>query len=399
MRSGTLCLLAAVALLTTAGTAVAADNTAPLADAGVDQTVSVNSTVYLDGNASVDPDGAITRVEWAIETPDGTTTPDCVDCRRTEFDATTAGQYTVTLTVTDDDGAVRSDTLYVTVTDEIGPNVTLSGSHSTRPGTNATIVANASNDDTPLQTITWLVNGTVAERSSLNGTGATSSFTHSFDSVGGVPVTAVVYDTLGERGRATRRVLVGNNGGDSCHAIWCGSEADMQYSYDGEQTFVDTNNDGKITTYQDSQLVDIDPEASNVKELGSNRYKIEGGPEAVSSDEKRGVNEPLGGEFDSIDDKGDGGSSNDDSSSSSNDDNSGDSSDDGDDDSGSYWDSTDDNDDDSSSSNDSGWIADSGDDDNSVLDEAQDIVSGGTDDGGFGSSGGNDDSSLSGGLF
>ncbi|WP_262175268.1 PKD domain-containing protein [Haloarcula laminariae] len=390
-----------VALLATAGTAVAADNTAPLADAGVDQTVSVNSTVYLDGNASVDPDGAITRVEWAIEAPDGaTTTPDCVDCRRTEFDATTAGQYTVTLTVTDDDGAARSDTLYVTVTDETGPNVTLSGQSSTRLGTNTTIVANASNDDTPLQTITWLVNGTVAERNSLNGTGATSSFTHSFDSVGEVPVAAVVYDTLGERGRATRRVLVGNNGGDSCHAIWCGSEADMQYSYDGEQTFVDTNNDGKITTYQDSQLVDIDLEASNVKELGSNRYKIEGGPEAVSDQHKSPADSVGIGTGDSVDDvednSDDGGRSDDDDGSHSDDNDSigsnpiGDNRSNDDNDDSSF-------DDGSSSNNPIDIVRDASDDDNSVLDDAANIVDGGdrgesNDDGGIGGSSGIDGS-------
>ncbi|WP_324663433.1 PKD domain-containing protein [Haloarcula sediminis] len=409
MRRGTLLLLAAVVLLATTGTALAADNTAPLADAGVDQTVPVNGTVYLDGNASVDPDGEITRVEWSIETPGGaTTTPDCVGCRRTEFDATAVGQYTVTLTVTDDDGVSRSDTLYVTVTNESGPDVSLSGAGSTRTGTNATVAANVSNDDAPLQAITWLVNGSVAERDSLDGMSASRPFTHSFDSAGEVPVTAVVYDTLGQRGSATRRISVGNTGGGTssgCFAIWCGSEADMQYSFDGEQTYVDTNGDGKITTYQDGQLVDIDPDASNVRELDGGGYKIDGGPEAVSRDKKEGVNEPIDGSYDSVDDKDGGSSSDDDDGGSSSSDDAGhnhiggDSSDDDeddDDDSGSNWVSIDD--DDSSSSDNSGGISDA-DDDGSVIDDARDIISGGFDDDGGDDSGGIGGGGLGGGLF
>src|SRR6056297_159200 len=91
-------------------------NEAPLADAGLDQDVRRGATVLLDATGSRDPDGRIERYEWSIQTPSGDAiTPDCDDCARTRFTPTETGRYRVTITVTDDDGATRSDTLYVDV--------------------------------------------------------------------------------------------------------------------------------------------------------------------------------------------------------------------------------------------------------------------------------------------
>ncbi|MEO1049113.1 MAG: PKD domain-containing protein [Bacteroidota bacterium] len=43
-----------------------ANNAAPVADAGADQTVSVGQTVTLDGLSSYDPDGTITSYQWSL---------------------------------------------------------------------------------------------------------------------------------------------------------------------------------------------------------------------------------------------------------------------------------------------------------------------------------------------
>ncbi|MBX0302123.1 PKD domain-containing protein [Haloarcula salinisoli] len=293
MRVGALLLLAAVLLFSTSGIAAAADNTAPMPEAGVDQTVPVNSTVYLDGTASTDPDGEIVNVAWTIETPSGKTmSPDCGDCNRTQFEATAVGQYTVTLTVTDDDGATRSDTLYVTTTNESGPDVSISGPTSTVSGSDVTFTANVSAEEASLQTLTWLVNGSVVQRDSLNGSSATSSFTHSFDET--APVRAVVYDTLGNRGSATHRVSVGSGSmgtigtgsyNPECPNQRCG--ADKRYSYEnGKKIIVDGDNDGKVKTYIDGQLTAIDTDAPSVKERLGGGYTIEGGPESVQDKHK-----------------------------------------------------------------------------------------------------------------
>ncbi|MDS0280867.1 PKD domain-containing protein [Haloarcula onubensis] len=251
MRPGTWLLVAVTLVLVTTGSAAAADNTAPLADAGVDQTVAVNSTVYLDANGSVDPDGQIASVAWAIETPGGgTVSPACADCRRTEFDATAVGQYTVTLTVTDDDGATRSDTLYVTASTPGGPDVSLSGPSSTAPETDTTFTANVSHDDASLQTLTWLVNGSVVERKSLDGATANVSLTHSFDNSGEVTVRAVVYDTIGERGSASHQMSIDRDRytPHRCFDGFCGNGSDKTYSRDGKVTIVETNGQDGLQT-------------------------------------------------------------------------------------------------------------------------------------------------------
>jgi hypothetical protein len=97
-------------------TAASAENEIPLADAGLDQTVELGTTVVLDATGSRDPDGSIVAFEWTIETPRGRViSPAEATQPRTTFPATEPGLYRVTITVRDDDGASTQDTLYVTV--------------------------------------------------------------------------------------------------------------------------------------------------------------------------------------------------------------------------------------------------------------------------------------------
>lgn len=117
-------------LLVVATGVVAAGNVRPEAEAGMDQDAIVNSTVYLDGGGSWDPDGEVVSYEWRIERPNGSVMrPDCRTCSLTHFVPMQSGQYNVTVTVTDDDGGMRSDTLYVVVSGSVSPSVP-----STSPG-------------------------------------------------------------------------------------------------------------------------------------------------------------------------------------------------------------------------------------------------------------------------
>ena len=88
-------------------------NYRPVADAGSNQTVTDEDgngreTVTLDGSASSDPDGQIVEWEWA----EGTNVLGNGETLATDL---LVGNYTVSLTVTDDGGATATDELLVRV--------------------------------------------------------------------------------------------------------------------------------------------------------------------------------------------------------------------------------------------------------------------------------------------
>ena len=88
-------------------------NVPPTADAGPDQTVtdadnSGSEDVTLDGSASADPDGTIDIWSWAVDGTEIATG----ETATVPFDV---GVTTVTLTVTDDEGATGTDDVVITV--------------------------------------------------------------------------------------------------------------------------------------------------------------------------------------------------------------------------------------------------------------------------------------------
>ena len=99
--------------LAATGFTPAPTNQPPVADAGPDQKVRVNrktklATFTLDGTGSFDADGTIASYSWMLgSTPVGTTAALTL--------SRPVGTYTVTLTVTDDDGATHTDQATVRV--------------------------------------------------------------------------------------------------------------------------------------------------------------------------------------------------------------------------------------------------------------------------------------------
>lgn len=84
-------------------------NQAPVADAGPDQTSDPGDMVYVNGGGSVDPDGSIDSYQWDFG--DGSTGTG----RFTGHPYDVAGKYTITLTVTDNEGATDTDTAILDV--------------------------------------------------------------------------------------------------------------------------------------------------------------------------------------------------------------------------------------------------------------------------------------------
>lgn len=89
-------------------------NTAPIADAGVDQAAFVGETVMLDGSQSNDPDADILGFSWTLTAPVGSTA--ALIAENSVFPTFTrdvAGTYTATLTVYDPFGETAVDSIVV----------------------------------------------------------------------------------------------------------------------------------------------------------------------------------------------------------------------------------------------------------------------------------------------
>jgi hypothetical protein len=245
------------------GVAHASENSAPLVEAGLDQQVEQNTTVYLDAGGSLDPDGSVTSYRWEITAPDGSTTaPDCPTCSLTQFRPSRAGQYNVTVAVTDDDGATTRDTLYVTVEPSNPPEVTLSGPTSVPAGESPNYSASASAGDAALSSLIWRVDGTHHASAFVSGDAASRTRTLSLGS-GSHNVSVTAIDRDGKRWTDSLSVSVvaapsetggGSGGGSGSSGDGSAAQPLITYNLDGK---------GEFNVYQDeaatsSGTVDVD---------------------------------------------------------------------------------------------------------------------------------------------
>jgi chitinase len=88
-----------------------------VANAGSDQTVTVNTMVTLDGTGSSDPDNDPLAYLWQIQDkPDGSTiTLSSTTAGKPTFVPDKEGDYVFALTVTDSNGATATATATITV--------------------------------------------------------------------------------------------------------------------------------------------------------------------------------------------------------------------------------------------------------------------------------------------
>ena len=165
-------------------------NQGPTATAGADQTLSDNDgtgseTVTLNGSGS-DPDGTIVAYQWT----EGATV---LGNTASISPSLTVGTHTLTLTVTDDDGATASDSLVVTVVANQGPTVDAGADQTVidsddNGGETVTLTGTASDSDGSITSYQWS-DGT-------NVIGTTASISPTLD-VGTHTLTLTVTDNGG----------------------------------------------------------------------------------------------------------------------------------------------------------------------------------------------------------
>ncbi|MBI1729687.1 PKD domain-containing protein [Candidatus Acetothermia bacterium] len=162
----------------------------------------VNQSVSFDGSSSFDPDGTITDYFWVFQ---GSSQLQLHGAHQT-VQFTTSRTYTITLTVTDNQGATGSSTqtLFVqaaanqppvarivlsTTTPQVGQPVTFNGQTSSDP-------------DGSITSYRWDIdgNGTIDSTSSL--------FQSSYASAGTYTVTLTVFDNLGSSNSTSTTVTV-----------------------------------------------------------------------------------------------------------------------------------------------------------------------------------------------
>ena len=248
-------------------------HSAPVADAGSDQDVSVNKTVSFDGSGSSDPDGGNLIYSWNFGTD---ATPSTGSGVMPSCTYSTTGAKTVTLTVTDDEGVSRSDTVTITVhslpvanagDDQgavVGGTVSFDGSGST--GSNLSYSWAFGTDATPatgsgvMPSCTYSTPGAkIVELTVTDAAGATASDTATIYvfswpppppvAEAGEPQTVLVGETVrfdGSRSTGSNLIYSWDFGTDATPATGRGIESSCSYSTTGEKTVTLTVTD--ITT-------------------------------------------------------------------------------------------------------------------------------------------------------
>ena len=179
-------------------------NKAPVAKAGSDKTVSTGSTVSFDGSSSSDDKG-IAYYSWDFDSSNGISETTGIT---STFKYSTAGTYTVTLTVTDIYGLKSTDTLIVVVADPDDPPVANAGADKTATtGSAVSFDGSSSTDDNGIATYSWdfdVSNGITSETSGKTAT-------HTYTTAGTYTVTLTVTDSSGQKDTDTLKVVVSSS--------------------------------------------------------------------------------------------------------------------------------------------------------------------------------------------
>ncbi|WP_394697893.1 disaggregatase related repeat-containing protein [uncultured Methanomethylovorans sp.] len=178
---------------------------APVAHAGPDQNATVGSVVSFNGSGSTD-DVGITSYSWDFNAADGITS-EATNMTVTHV-YTSVGNYTVTLTVTDNKGHTSNDTLTVFVSAPVSPDdvpVAHAGpDQNTTVGSVVSFNGSGSTDDVGITSYSWDFNAA----DGITSEAINMTATHVYASAGNYTVTLTVTDNKGQTSNDTLTVFV-----------------------------------------------------------------------------------------------------------------------------------------------------------------------------------------------
>jgi len=241
-------------------------NQSPVAVAGPNETTTATS-VTLDGSASYDPDGTITKYSWQQTSGAGGVTITGAGTANPGISGLAAGVYTFMLTVTDNAGATGSSSVTITVT--------LNGSLTAVPGNDTTVYFPNANAAVLNGSASYDPGGTITGYAWSQVSGPTNvSISNSNSAVGAVSGLAIgdyvfqltVTNNSGASSSATMTVHVKDNERTTAtsklypNPVPLGQQLVVEgsNSYMGKVTFVLRDIQGRIV-----QMVTIDKQEPN----------------------------------------------------------------------------------------------------------------------------------------
>ncbi len=214
----------------TKGITVVAADVSPIAAFTTTQT---DLSVSPDASTSVDPDGTITSYAWSFG--DGGTATGVTPPAHTYA---AAGLYTITLTVTDDRGAMNSVSKSVTV---VAPNVPPVAAFTTSQSGLAVTVNGSTSSDS---------DGTIASYAWTFGDGGTATGAtpapHTYAAAGPYTITLTVTDNRGGTNSTTKDVTVSAPANVPPVAAFTTSQSGLAVTVNGSTS---SDSDGTVASY------------------------------------------------------------------------------------------------------------------------------------------------------
>jgi hypothetical protein len=136
---------------------ISTENSAPIANAGIDQTVDVGALVTLDGSSSSDPDGDSITYAWSVVSVPAGSSASLSDptALKPTFLADTPGDYVIRLVVYDIHGAASSADAVSVSTINSAPTADAGDDQTIHVGVLATLIGSGSDPNSDEITFSW----------------------------------------------------------------------------------------------------------------------------------------------------------------------------------------------------------------------------------------------------